>query len=156
MLAIISSLCIPSNSFYKIPFYFMCGLIILCVLFVIEYFVYSYKHFKLMCDINKNQFTVTTDKLVSCEEKHRFDLNYDFFKSSRLNLRLNRAYRLYFSVYGEYLIPRKKNHRWSDMHCMFDKDVYNYSVADDEFYLAVVGNKKIVLAYNAKLFEFKD
>lgn len=107
---------------------------------------------KLFLDVNKG-FQITTDKLSHSSEMSMSDIM--IFSNWWLIYSLSKPYRLNFNSYGKYLIPKGKNYKWSNLYCMDDKGVYNYSVIGDEFYLAVIDNK-IALAYNKKLFELQD
>ena len=62
---------------------------------------------------------------------------------------------LIFARYGKYYIP-KDNYTWSNEFHMDVKGVYNYSNIGDEYYLILSKDKKILLAYNMKLFELKE
>lgn len=64
---------------------------------------------------------------------------------------------LRFARYGEYSVP-EKNHRWSEMYPLSCEGEYNYAVNGDEYYLVLSKphNGKILLAYNAKLFELES
>lgn len=63
-------------------------------------------------------------------------------------------YQLFFKRFGKYIIP-KANYKWSKIFSMNDRGVYNYSNPDDSFYLAIIGDKQIGMAYNAKLFKYE-
>ncbi|MBR3968570.1 MAG: hypothetical protein IKJ93_03165 [Clostridia bacterium] len=112
-----------------------------------------YKPFKLLFGLYKKGFQIATDKLSHSTEMTLSDIL--IFSNWWLIYSLSKPYRLSFNSYNKYLIPKGKNYRWSDMYCMDDKGVYNYSTIGDEFYLAVIDNK-IAFAYNKKLFELMD
>ena len=112
-----------------------------------------YKPFKLLFDLNKKGFQIATDKLSHSAEMTLSDIL--IFSNWWLIYSLSKPYRLNFNSYGKYLVPKGKNYKWSNLYCMDDKGVYNYSVVGDEFYLAVIDNK-ITLAYNKKHFELQD
>lgn len=116
--------------------------------------IFTYKAFKLINKTNKNDFKIVIDSLCGREEKHSIDKFFAY--EHHMRLALNRPYRLFFVNYGEYQIPKKQNYRWSFMNSMKAKDIYNSAVSKDEYYLAVVDNKEIVLAYNTNFFELKD
>ena len=45
------------------------------------------------------------------------------------------------------------NYKWSKEFCMFNESIYNGAIKGDEFYLAVIDNKEIPIAYSKKHFE---
>ena len=47
-----------------------------------------------------------------------------------------------------------KYYKWSSVHSMDQKDLNNYSIAGDEFYVAVVKGR-IEAVYNTKLFDLQ-
>ena len=67
------------------------------------------------------------------------------------------ACHLRFASYSKYKIPGE-NYSWSDLHCMNDKTVYSYAECGDEFYLVLSKphTGKILLAYNAKMFDYQS
>lgn len=130
------------NSFREI---LIIPVIILLISILISIIYDTYKKYKLL---QNNKFYITTDKLVACEEKQTF--GGSAFISS-----FSKPYILHFHSYGKYCIPEYKNYSSSEMFSMNDVGVFNYSNKGDTFYL-VICNNKIVLAYNTKLFEFKD
>lgn len=64
---------------------------------------------------------------------------------------------LCFAHYGEYFVP-EKNHRWSKLYPLSCKGEYIYAMPGDEYYLVLSKphSGKILLAYNAKLFELES
>ena len=63
-------------------------------------------------------------------------------------------YKLIFSSYGEYVTRPMKYYKWSSVHSMDQKALNNYSIAGDEFYVAVVKGR-IEAVYNTKLFDLQ-
>ena len=116
--------------------------------------IFTYKAFKLISKTNKNDFKIVIDSLCGCEEKHSIEKFFAY--EHHIRLALNRPYRLFFVNYGEYKIPKKQNYRWSSVNSMMAKDIYHHASTNDEYYLAVVDNKEIVLAYNTKHFELQE
>lgn len=100
--------------------------------------------------LSSKNIQIVTDKLVSNEDNL---LHMLFYRRTWGN----KLYYLNFARYGCYCIPdsvTQKNYEWSELYCMSANGVYNYSNIGDEFYLVLYG-KKIILAYNTKLFELK-
>lgn len=66
-------------------------------------------------------------------------------------------YRFRFARYGDHTVPTK-NYTWSAAFSMSDEGVFNYAVNGDAFYLVLSKPHagKILLAYNAKLFELEE
>lgn len=129
----------------------MCAFMLIAI---VTWLVFTRKSLKLIQKANKNHFEIATDDLCGCEEKHGIEKLFAY--EYHIRLALNRPYRLFFMNYGEYRIPKKENYRWSDIHHMYDKDVFNYAVTHDKYYLAVIDNKEIVMVYNTKLFELQE
>lgn len=67
-----------------------------------------------------------------------------------------------FAKSGSYRLRHKdytnENYKWSKMHNMSNKGIYNSPQIDDEFYLVFLNEKKnnLLLIYNKKLFELKE
>ena len=61
-----------------------------------------------------------------------------------------------FGLNKIYNVPIGKNYAWSEKNSMDYKGVCRSSQVGDEFYLAVVENKKVILAYNTKFFELQQ
>lgn len=89
---------------------------------------------------------IVKDKLIGMEIKaHR--TRYSYYET----------YHLYFSGYGEYVIP-DDNYKWSTYYNMSAKGLYRYSKCGEEFCL-VLSKKhtgKILVAYNMKMFELEN
>ena len=89
---------------------------------------------------------IVKDKLIGMEIKeHR--RRYSYYET----------YHLYFSGYGEYVIP-VDNYKWSKFYNMSAKGLYHYSKCGEECYL-VLSKKhtgKILVAYNLKMFELEN
>lgn len=64
---------------------------------------------------------------------------------------------LHFNCYGDYDVP-EKNYSWSKEYAMTARGVDNLAFEGDEYYLVLSKphNGKILLAYNAKLFELES
>lgn len=127
---------------------------VLWLIIIFTWLFFTYKALKLICKTNKNDFKIVIDSLCGREEKRSIDKFFAY--EHHIRLALNRPYRLFFVNYGEYKIPKKQNYRWSSVNSMMAKDVYNHASTNDEYYLVVVDNKEIVLAYNTNFFELKD
>lgn len=92
--------------------------------------------------INKNNFTVVKEKLISTEDK----------SFSPLYGKIRPIFYLKFSGYDRYGIP-DENYKWSKLFYMNHNGVLNSSTLGDEFYLVIVDNK-IQLVYNCKMFAY--
>ena len=68
----------------------------------------------------------------------------------------NRPYTLCFASNKKYEIHSGKHYKWSNLFKMSDKEVYDSSNIDDDFYLINIGRQKNIVAYNKKMFEYKD
>ena len=137
---------------YDIPSSISTPITIISIVVLLLTVFFLIKPLKLFFDVNKKDFQITTDKLSHSSEMSMSDIM--IFSNWWLIYSLSKPYRLNFNSYGKYLVPKGKNYRWSNLYCMDDKGVYNYSVVGDEFYLAVIDNQ-ILLAYNKKLFELQ-
>lgn len=96
--------------------------------------------------VQKDKYYILSDTLVGVEDKN--DIPHMF---------LYKLYRLHFASYGVFEIPDGENYKWSLKHKMNDKDIFNYSNANDSFYLITMKDKKkILVVYNKKLFELNE
>lgn len=145
------------NKDYNKPLYtiFIYGIIV-AVLFILAMFaVYSYKVLNPLLKTNKGEYEIKTDKLLYSEKK-----DPGYLKAERYGMAfaymLSKPYRLYFTSYDEYQIPKGDNYKWSQMYSMSSEGVFNCAIDGDEYYLVVIDNKKAILAYNTKHFELRD
>ncbi len=64
-------------------------------------------------------------------------------------------YFIHFKQYGKFLLYRD-NYKWSEIFkYMSDKTIYDCTSVGDTFYLAILGDKKIGMVYNTKLFKYE-
>ena len=102
-----------------------------------------YKSVKYLYKVSRDEFKIVTDIVAyGIPSKHRTK-----FESERA------PYKLFFSFYAEYNIPGGMNYKWSKNFCVRDEAIYNAAMKGDEFYLAVIDNKEIPIAYSKKHFE---
>ena len=95
----------------------------------------------------RKQPIVVKDTLVSSEgHEDRSTRSYRTYRCT-----------LYFARYGEYYVP-EKNHPWSKLYPLSAHGEYIYAMEGDEYYLVLSKphSGKILLAYNAKLFELES
>lgn len=95
--------------------------------------------------IHNDKIEIFTDKLMGLE-----DAADSFFKNTRRAFR----YTLYFVSGYKYEIPKGIHYTWSSMYEMEDHGVFRSSDVGDLFYLISMDRKRILLAYNAKMFEY--
>ncbi|MBQ6885437.1 MAG: hypothetical protein IJN56_06850 [Clostridia bacterium] len=109
--------------------------------------------------VKNNSFVIKKDILISCGEQYQ-DTVYTLTRpmgSALTNLFSNNSkYHLNFKCYKTYFIPKGINYKYSKMFSMWEKGVYNYSVVNDEFYIVLTPEEKILAVYNAKLFEIES
>lgn len=98
-----------------------------------------------LCKI-KN-FTISSDLVTNKLEKRR---------SRPRSLIIPRPYTLVFSRKSKYRIPCINNYKWSNMFEMPDKNVFHCTDLNDYFYLISVGKRKNIVAYNKKMFEYRE
>lgn len=102
-----------------------------------------YKSVKYLYKVSRDEFKIVTDIVAyGIPSKHRTK-----FESERA------PYKLFFSLYAEYNIPGGMNYKWSKNFCVRDEAIYNAAMKGDKFYLAVIDNKEIPIAYSKKHFE---
>ena len=94
----------------------------------------------------KRPGSIVKDRLVGKEVKehlHRW--------------RYYETYNLRFASYGEFAIPGV-NYEWSDLYYMDSSALFMHAECDDEFYLVLSkpNTGKILLAYNAKMFDYQE
>lgn len=101
---------------------------------------------KYLCKVSRDEFEIVTDVVdYGIPSKHRTKLESD-----------RAPYRLFFSSYAEYNIPGGMNYKGSKEFCVRDEAIYNGAMKGDEFYLAIIDNKEIPIAYSKKLFELQQ
>ena len=97
--------------------------------------------------IHNDKFEIFTDKLIGLEDE--IDT---FFRRSYRPTR----YTLHFVSGYKYEIPKGINYKWSSMYEMEDDGVFRSSDVGDLFYLISIDRKRIRLAYNTKMFEYRE
>ena len=77
-------------------------------------------------------------------------------KSHMVRWRYYETCHLYFASYGEYAVSGE-SYSWSDLYAMDSSTAYMYADCDDEYYLVLSKphTGKILLAYNAKMFDYQ-
>lgn len=133
------SLCFPLVSVGDIIYAIVClmyALIIICFCIVLV----SSCRIKIL--ISNNKFRITTDYLIE-----RIPAKGAYKYRSPATLR--------FARYGEYAI-QDNNYTWSEMFNLDELGVFRYSTVGDEFYIVTIDDKKILLAYNKRLFELEE
>ncbi len=100
--------------------------------------------------------------LLTGYRKKPFIVKDTLVSSEGSSVRSSHSYRTYlctlrFARYGEYYVP-EKNHQWSKMYPLSAHGEYIYAMDGDEYYLVLSKphSGKILLAYNAKLFELES
>ncbi len=116
--------------------------IIFAILAVI-YFQAFASSIKVMLDIRKNNYTISTDWVVD-----KLPRVISRYYNSRPNT-------LVFARGGEYYIP-DNNYKWSKLYAMNDESVFNSTKIDDDFYVVSSGKYKNILAYNKRMFELVE
>ena len=137
LLLLIIIFCVPI--IYKVLFGCLCAM----VFYVVVEQIVQLINLHSKC---RNADCIVKDKLIGMEIQEHVN-SRSYYKT----------FHLYFSNYGEFLIP-KESYKWSSMFRMSCDGVYNYSVCGDEFYLVLSKPQtgKILLAYNTKMFEFEE
>ena len=98
-----------------------------------------------LCKI-KN-FTISSDVVTNKLEKRR---------GHPRSLIIPRPYTLVLSRGSKYRIPDVNNYKWSNIYEMPDKDVFFYTDLIDDFYLISVSKRKNIVAYNKKMFVYRE
>lgn len=123
----------------------------------IPYFSYISKICKLkkiIFKINSNQFRIQEDDLIYAEELERnLKDNYRYGTTSAMEM--HKPYRLVFNC-GEYQIPKCANYAMSKSYVTNDRGIYNSSVKGDSFYLIIVNESDIIMAYNKEFFHYSQ
>jgi len=149
----------------QFPFYIFIRLITTVVIYASGIYILRYYIINIVellknynCILNNN-FIITTEKVINSfsKERHR--------KFLFLGLLLNpvlvffiiepKPYRLVFSGFGEYKVLNGQYYTFSDVYEMNDYGVFNRAATGDSHYLVVCG-KNIALAYNTKMFDYKE
>ena len=106
--------------------------------------------------LKKGNYVILKDEVIGTSHRSFLERTFDYYVLGVWFLLSRAPHNLNFKCYGIYTIPSGENYAWSKMHNMKDKSVFNSTNIGDEFYLVSFDNKRISLAYNAKLFEFKE
>lgn len=106
----------------------------------------AFDYFHIRHIAKTGRYQVIADRVVGTEE----DTDHIVDRTERrvgLYLRL--------ATFGLYLIPHRKNYAWSELYYMSDDGIYNTAIDGDTFYIVTADNKTVLVAYNAKFFEWK-
>lgn len=100
------------------------------------------------CGGFRHHLWIVTDKLISVDGSEEMSMQ-TYTKHFHCTLR--------FARYGNYHVPQK-NHRWSQLYPLSCQGEYYHAAIGDEYYLVLSKphSGKILLAYNAKLFELES
>lgn len=118
-------------------FNILTAIFLLSIIFCLSYVLIIY------IPMNKNKFSIRCDTLV--EKRYR--------RTGYTTWRTYLPYRLTFNN-GYFDIPAQSIYKWSSIHSMNEKQIYETSAIGDTF-IVVEFNKKIIVAYNANFFEFQ-
>ena len=107
-------------------------------------------------------FDIVRTVVPLCKIKN-FTISSDFV-TNKLNKRrgrprtliIPRPYTLVFSRGSKYRIPDTNNYKWSNLFKMPDKNVFHCTDLNDDFYLISVGKRRNIVAYNKKMFEYRE
>ena len=124
------------------------GIIWLATCLLVVFFVWSLLSVWRAYGGFRHHLWIVTDQLISVEGSEEMSMQ-TYTKHFHCSLR--------FACYGDYQVP-KKNHRWSKLYPLSCQGEYYHASIGDEYYLVLSKphNGKILLAYNAKLFELES
>lgn len=110
--------------------------------------IYIYELVRAIVPLYKiKKYTISSDLVTNKLEKRR---------SHPRSLIIPRPYTLVFSQKSKYRIPDINNYKWSNMFEMPDKNVFHCTDLNDDFYLISVGKRRNIVAYNKKMFEYRE
>lgn len=149
----------------QFPFYIFIRIITTVVIYASGVYILRYYIVNIVellknynCILNNN-FIITTEKVVNSfsKERHRKFLFLGLFFNPVLAFFIvePKPYRLIFSGFGEYKVLDGQYYTYSDIYEMNDYGVFNRAAVGDTHYLVVCG-KNIALAYNTKMFDYKE
>ena len=120
-----------------------------CFIFTVTiscYIIFSniYYYIKIKC----NKFTIISDTVYQKNAKKTYYIGRGIFGTIPFSIT--------FSRFSKYYIPYGKNYKSSEFFTTTDKRIYENTSIGDTFYLILINNKKILLAYPNSLFEYKD
>lgn len=95
-----------------------------------------------LISIKNEKFEIKSDWVVNKKEK---------IYGSRISS--PKPYRLIFANNGTYKIPYGQNYHWSNLFAFSDKNIYEHTDINDNFYLISIGTQKNIIAYNKKFFD---
>lgn len=122
--------------------------IFFCIMFCFFTLIYIYALLRTVVPLYKiKNFTISSDFVTNKLNKRRHKPH---------TLITPRPYTLVFSRGSKYRIPDTNNYKWSNMFEMPDKNVFHCTDLNDDFYLINVGKRKNIVAYNKKLFEYRE
>ncbi len=124
-------------------------MLLFCIMFcAFLTLIYIYDFVRAVVPLYKiKNFTISSDFVTNKLEKRR---------SHPRSLILPRQYTLVFSRKSKYRIPDINNYKWSNMFEMPDKNVFHCTDINDDFYLVSVGKRTNIVAYNKKMFEYRE
>ncbi len=115
--------------------------------------------FKNRKAVLNGDFKVVTEKVVNVfsKERHKKFLIFGMLINPVLVFFIiePKPHRLIFSGFGEYKVLDGQYYTFSDIYEMNDYGVFNRAAVGDTHYL-VVCDKNIALAYNTKMFDYKE
>lgn len=124
-------------------------MLILCIIFCVFFtLIYIYALVRTVVPLYKiKNFTITSDFVTNKLNKRRHKPR---------TLIIPRPYTLVFSRGSKYRIPDTNNYKWSNMFELPDKNIFHCTDLNDDFYLINVGKRKNIVAYNKKMFEYRE
>lgn len=137
-------LCFVFDDLHK-KYFMLIFWIIFCAFLTLIYIYDLIRAIVPLCKI-KN-FTISSDFVTKKLVKRRNVVH---------SLLIPRPYVLVFSRGSKYRIPDINNYKWSNMFAMPDKNVFHCSDLNDDFFLLNVGNRRNIVAYNKKMFEYRE
>lgn len=136
ILNLILLFCKPNNRFKIIFSIIFLGIFFLIVLYDLITIIIGF------LSIKKEKFEISSDWIVDKKDK---------VYGSRVSS--PKPYRFVFANNGIYKIPYGENYRWSPTFTISDKNLYEHTTINDEFYLISIGRQKNIIAYSKKYFE---
>ena len=120
-------------------------------------FIFDLKYcLKIIRSIKNNEFVITIKKLVDTSNdvvmRRGYVRNKAIYNTGFIP---NRTLELNFSENIKYKVPAGISYSWSLKHAMIRSSVFRSSNVGDEFYIVIINNNKVVMAYNTKFFELQ-
>lgn len=133
---------------FRITFILFVILTVITIPILLYIFIQIYKTCKF-------KFVIDQDFLVDKKDRVEIDI-MDILEIIGILGEYRRPYMLQFARCGKFAIWLRWNYKWSSLYTMNDEELFHSSQLKDDFLLISLNGKHIDMAYNLRLFDFKE